>query len=284
MKDAYWFSHDCNAASDPKCLLLIDQLGLEGYGIYWILVETLRDQPEYKYPINLLPALARRYNTTAEKINTVVRSYGLFVIENDEVFFSESLINRMMILDGKRDQARKAAHIRWGKCGSNADALHEHCGSNAIKVKYSKVNNNIILPKGNCETTVPLDPAERINHQKIIDLYNSTCISLPKVEKITEARRRKIKSRRTELKKQYPDRSPEEVLTEIFCKAEASGFLKGDNSNGWKASFDWILENDKNWIKILEGNYDNTARNNSSTNRHGQVQKPFAEKEYTDSF
>lgn len=54
-KDAYYFTHDSNAKDDPKCALLIDQLGMEGYGIYWMLIEVLRDQPDYKYPLALLP-------------------------------------------------------------------------------------------------------------------------------------------------------------------------------------------------------------------------------------
>ena len=43
-KDAYYFSHDSNAKDDPKCMLLIEELQLEGYGIYWILIEVLREQ------------------------------------------------------------------------------------------------------------------------------------------------------------------------------------------------------------------------------------------------
>ena len=42
----------------------------------------------------------------------------------------------------------------------------------------------------------------------------------------------------------------------IFEKAQASSFLKGDNKRGWKALFDWFFENDKNWVKVFEGNYD----------------------------
>ena len=38
---------------------------------------------------------------------------------------------------------------------------------------------------------------------------------------------------------------------------EASDFLKGYNKYGWKATFDWVFKNSENWIKILEGNYDN---------------------------
>lgn len=116
-KDTYWFRHDSNAKDDPKCVLLIDQLGLEGYGIYWVLVEILREQPEYTYPLALLPSLARRYNTTAEKMKAVVCGYGLFEIRDDKIFFSESLLRRMEeynLLKAKRKAAgEKGNEARW---------------------------------------------------------------------------------------------------------------------------------------------------------------------------
>lgn len=107
MKDAYYFSHDSNAKDDPKCVLLIEQLGLEGYGIYWVLIEVLRDQPEYKYPIALIPSLARKYNTTAEKMKTVVSNYGLFTLDEND-FFSMSLLDRMEQVNIRRMSASNA--------------------------------------------------------------------------------------------------------------------------------------------------------------------------------
>lgn len=104
--DAYWFSHDSNARDDQRCVMLIDQLGLEGYGIYWILIETLRDQPRYRYPLALLPSLARRYNTTGEKMRVVVGNYGLFTVTEDEFFLSPALCRRMERWDEKRELAR----------------------------------------------------------------------------------------------------------------------------------------------------------------------------------
>jgi hypothetical protein len=104
--DAYWFSHDSNARDDQRCVMLIEQLGLEGYGIYWILIETLRDQPGYRYPLALLPSLARRYNTTAEKMRVVVGNYGLFTVTEDEFFLSPGLCRRMERWDEKRELAR----------------------------------------------------------------------------------------------------------------------------------------------------------------------------------
>lgn len=116
-KDTCYFSHDSNAKDDPKCVLLIEQLGCEGYGIFWILVETLRERPDFKYPLNLIQALARRYNTTTEKMKTVICSYGLFKVENDEFFFSESLNRRMKIfLDKKKrlsEAGKRGNEKRW---------------------------------------------------------------------------------------------------------------------------------------------------------------------------
>jgi hypothetical protein len=107
-KDTGWFSHDSNAKDDPKIMILMDQLGIEGYGIFWILIEILRDQPNYRCPLIILPSLAKRYGTSHEKMLAVVQNYGLFLIEDDEFFFSQSLLTRMKALDKKREQARLA--------------------------------------------------------------------------------------------------------------------------------------------------------------------------------
>ena len=34
---------------------LIEELGLEGYGIYWVLVEKLREEKEYKCSLKMIP-------------------------------------------------------------------------------------------------------------------------------------------------------------------------------------------------------------------------------------
>lgn len=113
MSENYWFSHDFNAKDDPKIMLLIDELGMEGYGIYWVLIETLRGCPEaqYRYPLRLIPSLARKYATTSPKVETVIRNYGLFIIENKEFFLSKSLCKRMEKYDFKREQMRINARI-----------------------------------------------------------------------------------------------------------------------------------------------------------------------------
>jgi hypothetical protein len=44
MKDAYYFSHDTNARNDPKIAAMRQSYGVEGYGLYWIVVEMLAER------------------------------------------------------------------------------------------------------------------------------------------------------------------------------------------------------------------------------------------------
>ena len=122
-KDAFYFSHDANAQDDHKCMKLIDQLGMEGYGIFWALVERLRNENEYKLPVSVCSIYAKRWGTSKEKVDAVVNNYGLFKIE-DDYFFSERLIRSM---DYKSEKGKKAAAVRW----KNASAMQVHTGCNA---------------------------------------------------------------------------------------------------------------------------------------------------------
>jgi calcineurin-like phosphoesterase family protein len=137
MKDAYYFPHDSNAKDDPKMILLIEELGMEGYGIFWMLVESLRDQPNYKASLVIIPALARRYNTTQEKVKTVITRYDLFVVEDDSFFYSESLNRRMEALAEKRIKRQLA-----GQKGGNAKAMLQQSYSKPVAVKESKVKDS----------------------------------------------------------------------------------------------------------------------------------------------
>jgi hypothetical protein len=86
--------------------------------------------------------------------------------------------------------------------------------------------------------------------ENVIALYHEHCPSFPHLARLTDARKTKIKIRLAEI-------GSREKLGGLFRKMEASRFLKGDNPRGWKATFDWLFENEKNWVKVIEGNYDN---------------------------
>lgn len=168
-KDAYYFTHDSNAKDDPKCALLIDQLGMEGYGIYWMLIEVLRDQPDYKYPLALLPSLARKYNTTPQKIEAVVRGYQLFVVEGGVVFLSESLVRRMNDWDEKKLKrslaGKKGNEVRWGN--RNLIAMRSQPDRTTIAIK----EDNIIYNKKIIKEKSPRSPKGEVDLVSLKDQF-----------------------------------------------------------------------------------------------------------------
>lgn len=129
-KDTVYFPHDSNAKDDPKVMLMMSQLGLEAYGIYWILVEFLRDQPSYQAPTVLLDALSRRYGSSREKFEAVVTKFNLFEY-NDLTFWSTSLQRRMEHFDIKKKYMQDLANKRWEKYRNNAPVLPMQCAGNA---------------------------------------------------------------------------------------------------------------------------------------------------------
>lgn len=114
-KETFWFRHDCDAADDDKTMLLIEQLGMEGYGIYWVLIEKLRTREDYKMPFSVIPSLARRYMTTAEKMKTVITQYGLFEYDEEGFFYSISLINRMQKFNELKEKRAEAGRVGMSK-------------------------------------------------------------------------------------------------------------------------------------------------------------------------
>ena len=94
-------------------------------------------------------------------------------------------------------------------------------------------------------------PAPKIDYQSIKDLYNDTCISFAKITALSDSRKKLIKARAEQYDLQ--------TIQKVFETAQASDFLKGKNARGWKANFDWLM-NDANFAKVLDGNYNNTQR------------------------
>ena len=142
-KDAYYFPHFCNARHDRKLKRVQKELGIEGYGIYFMLLEVLREQDGFKYPLNDIDLLADEFGTSEQKTRTVVTNYKLFTVDECNNFFSKKLIEYLEPYLERSKRAREAARKRWLTYKSNANALPEHSASNASKVKKSKVKKNI---------------------------------------------------------------------------------------------------------------------------------------------
>ena len=141
---------------------------------------------------------------------------------------------------------------RWTVAGSEKPAKEEK--DKRIRLyKSNNINNNNSLSK-TTKTQAKKDSAAEaaaVRPQDVVDLYNGICSSLPKVEKITDERRRHINARLKE--------HPPEDFRRAFEKAEASDFLSG-RAKDWQATFDWIVGSPNHFQRILEGVYDDKPK------------------------
>ena len=151
-----YFSHDSNARNSDKLMKVRMGLGAEGYGIFFMLIERLREGEGYKSTIDY-DTLAFDLRVEPEKVKQVVENYDLFKFTEDgKYFYSDSFNERMEMMDKRAQQriskAKKAAEARWNKQSedtSNAQALPKQCSSNAqallnhankIKLNKTKLN------------------------------------------------------------------------------------------------------------------------------------------------
>lgn len=107
---------------------------------------------------------------------------------------------------------------------------------------------------------------------KLVEIYNSFCTNLPKIQKLTDKRKKSIDN----FLKEFSIEQFEQI-----CKtANESKFLLGNNDRNWKADFDFLLRTDKA-TSILEGKYINLNNkqknyNNSNTRTYDNLDNLYA--------
>ena len=273
MKKTNYFSHDSNSRNDEKLLAVRMRLGAEGYGVYFMLLERLREESDYM-SIKDYNMIAFDLRVDSKMIKSVVEEFGLFVFTDDgKYFYSESFNSRMNLKDEskqKRSEAgKKGMKSRWK---SEKDNNVINTDNNDItkdkknitsKVKESKVKEII-------STDVDIPESEKqasrtqIDYKKLIEFFNS------ETKGVFGEVRYPLSSKRQDSIRARIREHGKEAFVEMVRKATISEFLKGNNSRGFQATFDWLIK-PSNFPKVLEGNYDNRSkeikRNNPDADR-----------------
>ena len=170
------------------------KLGAEGYGIFFMLIERLREEEGYKSTIDY-DTLAFDLRVEPEKVKQVVENYDLFKFTEDgKYFYSDSFNERMEMMDKRAQQriskSKKAAEARWNKqsedtsnaqelpkqCSSNAQALLNHANKiklNKIKLNKTKLNKNkVVVSETNETKNLADEPATTTEQKQISDVLN----------------------------------------------------------------------------------------------------------------
>lgn len=132
-KDTFYFSHDYNARTDDKIKHLLRKFGMNGYGIYWAIIEDLYNnanelQTHYD-------SIAYDLRVEESMVKSIINDFDLFQIDNG-FFGSLSVERRLNERNEKSKKARESALYRWRNNANahkiDANALQPESDSNAI--------------------------------------------------------------------------------------------------------------------------------------------------------
>ena len=193
-KDTYYFSHDVNASNDPKIIVMKELCGVISYAWWWILIEQLAAQEEYKLPMDKITftglgiAFGMKQNeanassneaklSTAKQaeayVNLLINECEL--LETDgEFFWSPSLLRRNLLrkkkqeeISKKRSEAGRLGGLKSGKTRSKTKQMleaNEANEANEAKGKERKGNNSYSYSYG--------DARENENSENVLTMFD----------------------------------------------------------------------------------------------------------------
>jgi len=224
----------------------------EGYGIFWLLNELMYQDDMIRLDIRELPKIAFRNNIDAEILQNIVAiclEENLYKEENTNFIYSDRLRRHAQKVQEKREKCSKAGEkgmkVRWSNNNVITNVIENDNDPITLynKVKESKVKESKGKESKGNNIYVAFEKATLAN-------WNSFCTKYPILSQIKEI----SEERRNKLKKRYEKESFRD-FTSILEAISKQDFLLGMNDRKWKVSFDWIIANNTNYLKILEYKY-----------------------------
>ena len=232
----------------PNAILYNEDLSDSEVRIY-IAISSLANQKGYCFASNNYLA-----NTLGKSSSTIKRALQKLeqkgFIKRDTNRLADNKTDRKIylyfdeIFDKPTDEV--GSKMSWGGV-KNELGVGQNCTGG--RVKNEPQNNTSIIIQNNNTRDIESGKSKKYNYDLIVNKYNSIAkeCKLTSIYKLSDKRRVKLKARLDEV--------GEDELLKALDKIKESSFLIGNNDRNWKISFDWLINNDNNMIKLLEDKY-----------------------------
>lgn len=177
----------------------------------------------------------------------ITDSYVKFVYK----FYSSAIADSLKKYE---DICEKRAEARRGKTKENKQ---EQTTTKTNKNEQKKTKSDFVVYKEKEKEKEKEIEKEKIYNSlaDAVRAFNSQLSEkLPMVVTFNEKRKQKLATRWEEFKKIG---EPQEVWQKLIKIIKNSKFLLGE-AGDWKCSFDWLIDNSTNWLKVYEGHYNNS--------------------------
>lgn len=197
--------------------------------------------------------IARSIGCNEDDLKLLIAKGFVICFENGVIVITHWNLHNSIRKDRKKDTLFKTEKallsLDNGTYSKLDNQLTTACQPSVNQVSsQDKIRKDKISKDKTDSMSTAVDVRNASDYQGVVDLFNSVCISLPKVQKLNDKRRKQI---------QNADKLLGEMsFEELFSLVESSDFLTGRNGKWSGCGFDWIL-NPANLTKIIEGNYIN---------------------------
>lgn len=145
-----YIPHPSNCSKSSMITTLLIEEGHAAYGIYWMVLELLRDCPRYRIGHNPKAIAWSIHCQDVDLVSRVLDNYGLFDQDGDGLLFSPWLLDQMSSYDDKKrrlqEAGRRGAAKRFAK-GGDREAIATLPGEDreAIAIQYNVTQRNVTL-------------------------------------------------------------------------------------------------------------------------------------------
>ena len=135
-----WFKHQSDAHTNLKLMQVLDEFGLEGYGLYWLIVEIIAQQGD-NFAVTFekgWKSFLKRFSTLREaKLNKMLTRFGEL-----NLICPKELLNNNLYLPKMKDHTDEYTDKvlrRSGQCRDNIPIASGFCPS---KTEQNKTEQN----------------------------------------------------------------------------------------------------------------------------------------------
>ena len=204
--------------------------------------------------------LAKKWGWSRTKVRTFLK-----LLEQDDMIENikeNGKRTRLKVLNYSKYQGLENSKKTEKKQGENNTKTRAKQERNTNNNDNNKNNDN----NDNKDKNKPSMP-----YQKIKKLYNQICgDQLPSIRTISDQRKKHLRAR-------WKEEGNLDIFEYLFRKTIQSDFLTGDNDRGWQADFDWLIKNETNFNKVLEGRYDNSGKKSGQSEKDERLARIYQE-------
>ena len=201
------------------------------------------------YTDKMLATIFRRKESTVQLALKTFEEFGMIEIIDGVITIPKwGKHQNLDLIEKKREYQREymSKYREKQRLLASKTNSKDNCKTNS-KSNVRRVEEDIDKDKEE-DIDINIYSPIKTDYVQIVNLFHDHVKSLPRIRTLNETRKATIRN----LLKEY---SVDDFET-VFRKAESSDFLSGRSGKWTACSFDWLIK-PSNFLKVIEGNYDN---------------------------